>query len=182
MLMLTTWGTSLRMKLTLKTESLPIFLYTLHYTAIAVILVTCTYYITHPVITGRVLRWVGVFSREMPPCTTNSLQKGGGRTFERLQTVWHFCVVLHINAVYLFTCIKISIQLPSLRSGCLQASQFCKHHLFICLRGHEGRIPGCPRDPLDSMVACMCLKGHQRRILGCPRDPPDSMGPLSEGT
>ena len=61
------WATlSLRMKLTLKTESLLIFSYALHYTAIAVILVTCNYYITHPVMTGRVLQWVGVFSREMP--------------------------------------------------------------------------------------------------------------------
>ena len=66
MLMLTTWATRSLMKLTLKTESLLIFSYALHYTAIAVILVTGNYYITHPVMTGRVLWWVGVFSREKP--------------------------------------------------------------------------------------------------------------------
>ena len=115
---------------------------------------------------------MGIFSGYSHTVQQILSKKGDELTLERLQTVWHFCVVFHINAVYLFTCIKISIQLPSLRSGCF----------VICLRGHEGRIPGCPNDPLDSMVACTCLKGHQRRILGCPRNPPDSMGPLSEGT
>jgi len=28
----------------------------------------------------------------------------------------------------------------------------------------------------------LCLRGHQERILGCPRDPPGSMGPVYEGT
>ena len=26
----------------------------------------------------------------------------------------------------------------------------------------------------------MCLRGHEGRILGCPRDPPDNMGQLCE--
>ena len=29
------------------------------------------------------------------------------------------------------------------------------HHVGLCMRGHQGRIPGCPRDPLDSKGACV---------------------------
>ena len=28
-------------------------------------------------------------------------------------------------------------------------------HGGLCLRGHQGRIPGCPGDPPDSMGACV---------------------------
>ena len=48
----------------------------------------------------------------------------------------------------------------------------------LCLRGHQGRIPGCPRDPPNRVGACvwgdtkgsseqhegLCLRGHQGRI------------------
>ena len=72
-------------------------------------------------------------------------------------------------------------------------------HGGLCLRGHQGRIPGFLGNPPDSMGACVwrdtkegpgmskvssrqhggpCLRGHQGRILGCPGDPLDSMGAL----
>ena len=36
-----------------------------------------------------------------------------------------------------------------------------------CLRGHQGRIPGCPRDPLDSMGTCVWgnTKGRSWDVL-----------------
>ena len=38
----------------------------------------------------------------------------------------------------------------------------------LCLRGSQGRIPGCPRDPLDSMGACVWgdPKGGSRDVQG----------------
>ena len=52
-------------------------------------------------------------------------------------------------------------------------------HGSLCLRGHEGRIPGCPRDPPDSMGQ-LCERDMKRGsqdvlgIPGYPKDPPDS--------
>ena len=52
-------------------------------------------------------------------------------------------------------------------------------HGGLCLRGSQGRIPGCPRDPLDNMGS-LHLRGHQWRIPGCPRNPLTQHGQLCE--
>ena len=70
-------------------------------------------------------------------------------------------------------------------------------HGGLCLRGHQGRILGCPGGPptawrpvsertpredpgmsrgSSGQHGGLCLRGHHGRIPGCPRDPPDSMG------
>ena len=46
-------------------------------------------------------------------------------------------------------------------------------HGGLCVRGHQGRIPGCSRDSPDSIGRGLCVRGHQGRIPGCPRDSPD---------
>ena len=50
----------------------------------------------------------------------------------------------------------------------------------LSLRGHEGRIPGLSKGS-SGQHGGLCWRGLQGRglqgrILGCPRDPPDSMG------
>ena len=52
-------------------------------------------------------------------------------------------------------------------------------HGGLCLRGSQGRILGCPRDPLDSLGS-LHLRGHQGRIPGCPRNPLTQHGQLCE--
>ena len=46
-----------------------------------------------------------------------------------------------------------------------------RQHGGLCLRGHQGRIPGCPGDPPDSMGACVWgnTKGRSRNVQGILR-------------
>ena len=48
------------------------------------------------------------------------------------------------------------------------------HHGGLCLKGHQRRIPGCPRDPPDSMEHVW--ERLEGRIPGCPRNPMMSKG------
>ena len=58
---------------------------------------------------------------------------------------------------------------------------FSRQHGALCVRGHQGRIPGCPRDPPDSMGPCVWgdSKEGSRDVHGILRT---AWGPVSEGT
>ena len=60
-----------------------------------------------------------------------------------------------------------------------------RQHGGLCLMGHQRRIPGCPRNPPDSVgdVQGILLtawgpvsEGTPREDPGMSKDPPDSMG------
>ena len=50
----------------------------------------------------------------------------------------------------------------------------------LCLKGHQAKIPGCPKNPLDSMGACMRgdSKGGSQDVQGILRT---AWGPVSDG-